>query len=86
MTGFEGLPPSWATKPQAGGVGTLFRGFFFPLEKSDHNFAITEFHLTYRWKLNKSMILAIELQLNPLTPMSDQGRISPYNIDTISNR
>ena len=24
--------------------------------------------------------------LNPLTPMSDQDRISPYNIDTISSR
>ena len=24
--------------------------------------------------------------LNPLTPMSDQYRISPYNIDTISTR
>ena len=23
---------------------------------------------------------------NPLTPMSDQDRISPYNIDTISSR
>ena len=23
---------------------------------------------------------------NPLTPMSDQGRISPYNINTISSR
>ena len=24
------------------------------------------------------------IQLNPLTPMSDQDRISPYNINTIS--
>ena len=24
--------------------------------------------------------------LNPLTPMSDQDRISPYNINTISSR
>ena len=25
-------------------------------------------------------------KLNPLTPMSDQDRISPYNIHTISSR
>ena len=25
-------------------------------------------------------------QFNPLTPMSDQGRISPYSINTISTR
>ena len=25
-------------------------------------------------------------ELNPLTPMSDQDRISPYNIHTISSR
>ena len=26
------------------------------------------------------------LYVNPLTPMSDQDRISPYNINTISSR
>ena len=26
------------------------------------------------------------LLFNPLTPMNDQDRISPYNIDTISTR
>ena len=26
------------------------------------------------------------IQLDPLTPMSDQDRISPYNINTISSR
>ena len=25
-------------------------------------------------------------KINPLTPMNDQDRISPYNINTISNR
>ena len=30
--------------------------------------------------------IAFELPINPLTPMSDQGRISPYNINTISTR
>ena len=26
------------------------------------------------------------IDVNPLTPMSDQDRISPYNINTISSR
>ena len=26
------------------------------------------------------------VSLNPLTPMSDQDRISPYNINTVSSR
>ena len=26
------------------------------------------------------------ISINPLTPMSDQDRISPYNINTISRR
>ena len=29
---------------------------------------------------------ATVIQLNPLTPMSDQDRISPYNINTTSSR
>ena len=28
----------------------------------------------------------IDTDVNPLTPMSDQDKISPYNIDTISSR
>ena len=33
-----------------------------------------------------SLILHYFLDFNPLTPMSDQNRISPYNINTISTR
>ena len=28
----------------------------------------------------------VTLTVNPLTPMSDQDRISPYNINTMSTR
>ena len=35
----------------------------------------------YKGDKNKEEIL-----VNPLTPMSDQDRISPYNINTISTR
>ena len=35
----------------------------------------------YKGDKNKEEIL-----VNPLTPMSDQERISPYNINTISTR
>ena len=35
----------------------------------------------YKGEKNKEEIL-----VNPLTPMSDQDRISPYNINTISTR
>ena len=31
-------------------------------------------------------LLTFYYLLNPLTPMSDQDRISPYNINTISSR
>ena len=30
--------------------------------------------------------LLVVFYINPLTPMSDQDRISPYNINTISSR
>ena len=33
-----------------------------------------------------SIAVPFSLQLNPLTPMSDQNRISPYNINTVSTR
>ena len=45
-----------------------------------------------RWCLCRSDLLTAEgiaaflLLLNPSTPMSDQDRISPYNINTISTR
>ena len=32
------------------------------------------------------IIYLIYLYISPLTPMSDQDRISPYNINTISTR
>ena len=37
---------------------------------------------------SKAKLLLMELNksVNPLTPMSDQDRISPYNINTISTR
>ena len=31
-------------------------------------------------------MVLLSFLLNPFTPMSDQDRISPYQIDTISNR
>ena len=34
----------------------------------------------------ESKMLFLLWHLNPLTPMSDQYRISPYNISTISSR
>ena len=37
-------------------------------------------------KLNIQLWLHKQPSLTPLTPMSDQDRISPYNIDTISRR
>ena len=30
--------------------------------------------------------IIVKIQFSPLTPMSDQDRISPYNINTISTR
>ena len=45
--------------------------------------------VSFFWCLALSEILEYEsthnLWLNPLTPISDQDRISPYNIDTISS-
>ena len=35
---------------------------------------------------NKNRVFLVSLLFNPLTPMSDQDRISPYNISTISTR
>ena len=37
---------------------------------------------------SKAKLLLMELNksVNPLTPMNDQDRISPYNINTISTR
>ena len=32
------------------------------------------------------MVTTVFLSVNPLTPMSDQDRLSPYNINTISTR
>ena len=34
----------------------------------------------------KRLILAEQALIKPLTPMSDQDKISPYNISTISTR
>ena len=38
------------------------------------------------WKNKKVAQWHNQVLLNPLTPMSDQDRISPYNIHTISSR
>ena len=38
------------------------------------------------WFHNVLKILNCLKSVNPLTPMSDQERISPYNINTISTR
>ena len=37
-------------------------------------------------ELDISHSLGLRVIFNPLTPMSDQDRISPYNINTISTR
>ena len=39
--------------------------------------------LCITWSVEDFVLCAL---LNPLTPMSDQDRISPYNINTISTR
>ena len=38
------------------------------------------------WFFNALSKTAVSHAFNPLTPMSDQSRISPYNINTISTR
>ena len=35
---------------------------------------------------NQELLKLVMVSFNPLTPMSDQDRISPYNINTISTR
>ena len=44
-----------------------------------YNYNYYYFLMVFIWKQT------IE-KINPLTPMNDQDRISPYNINTISNR
>ena len=34
----------------------------------------------------KLLLMELNKSVNPLTPMSDQDRIYPYNINTISTR
>ena len=42
--------------------------------------------IIYLKQLVSKWMLRIGKSFNPLTPMSDQDRISPYNINTISTR
>ena len=35
---------------------------------------------------NQELLKLVMVSFNPLTPTSDQDRISPYNINTISSR
>ena len=39
-----------------------------------------------RWDCENPLKPLKNFSLNPLTPMSDQDRISPYNCNTISTR
>ena len=45
-----------------------------------------EAHVDPLRKLIFNTVLSFASTLSPFTPMSDQDRISPYNIDTISRR
>ena len=40
----------------------------------------------YQWKFIVKSLENMDIDVNPLTPMSDQDRISPYNIKIISSR
>ena len=40
----------------------------------------------YQMKCVEKSMKNIYININPLAPMSDQDRISPYNINTISSR
>ena len=40
----------------------------------------------YQRKFTVKSLETMGIDVNPLTPMSDQDRISPYNINTISSR
>ena len=48
------------------------------------------FHTTIESSLqglkNKKSAIGVNTEVNPLSPTSDQDRISPYNINTISTR
>ena len=39
-----------------------------------------------RIEIESELSISCFFDINPLTPMSDQDRISPYNINTISSR
>ena len=71
--------------------------FFTPLPDSfykikHHIFILVRYSVITYWKLaavkcHPDTIVKVTKQLiNPLTPMTDQDRISPYNINTISTR
>ena len=40
----------------------------------------------YQWKFIVKSLENMDIDVNPLTPVSDQDRISPHNISTISSR
>ena len=40
----------------------------------------------YQMKCVEKSMKNMYININPLAPMSDQDRISPYNINTISSR
>ena len=55
----------------------------------NHSICIKQDHRTWPYWVALSIKyprLELQVALNPLTPMSDQDRISPYSIDSISTR
>ena len=58
---------------------TLREGNSFLIIYSQHN-------KTFKNSLPSQTDQTFQSDLNPLSPMSDQDRISPYNINTISRR
>ena len=51
-----------------------------------NNVFMTDLHFVEKVRRTISKIIQLNLYVNPLTPMSDQDRISPNNINTISTR
>ena len=63
-----------------------FRSTLFVVCSVPMLFSSLVFDSTKRVLLGKGLYLSLYVIINPLTPMSDQNRIFPHNIHTISSR
>ena len=61
------------------------QNFLFPFGVQILKFCFAYSANSLFW-INTCNLSAFMLKFNPLTPISDQDRISPYNINTISTR